>query len=248
MGGADSDTIDYNSRSAPLSLTADDAGNDGASGEADNIRPDVEIIAGGTGNDTIAGAPAANTLYGGAGADTLYGGDGNDTMFGEAGNDFLDAQGGNDTIYGGDGNDILYADFGADNYWGQVGIDEVNYSGRTEPVSVSIGGAADDGSTNDGPAGARDNVHTDVENLVGGSSNDTLVGSSAANVLHGLGGIDTINGSGGADSYYGGDGNDSLFARDSVADTLLDGGLGTDSAQIDAALDTNRISIEQLLA
>jgi hypothetical protein len=32
----------------------------------------------------------------------------------------------------------------------------------------------DDGNSNDGPQGARDNVKSDVENLIGGSGNDTL--------------------------------------------------------------------------
>jgi subtilisin family serine protease len=248
-GGDGVDGVDFSGRGVALNLTADNVADDGASGEGDSIRHDVETIVGGSVDDFIGGNDAAaNTLYGGGGNDTIFGGGGNDTLYGQGGNDYLDAGADNDYVDGGDANDTLYGDFGADTYFGGNGIDNVNYSGRTGSVVASINAVADDGTSNDGPAGARDNIRTDVEDIYGGSGNDTLTGSSAANGLHGGGGTDTITGGTGADSLYGDDGNDTIFARDSIADTVLNGGLGTDSAQIDGALDTNRISIETLLA
>ena len=47
----------------------------------------IEIVIGGTGNDTLTGDTHANVLVGGAGNDALSGGLGADTMTGGAGND-----------------------------------------------------------------------------------------------------------------------------------------------------------------
>ena len=46
-------------------------------------------------------------------------------------------------------------------------------------MTVTIDDSPDDGSSSDGPIGARDNVATDVENLVGGAGGDSLTGSPA---------------------------------------------------------------------
>jgi Ca2+-binding RTX toxin-like protein len=93
-------------------------------------------------------------------------------------------------------------------------------------VTVDIDGAADDGNTADGPAGARDNVKTDVEKLIGGKGADRLSGSAAANSL--TGGL-------GADSLTGFAGNDTLFANDGVADTKIDCDGGATSGTADTA-------------
>ena len=82
-----------------------------------------------------------------------------------------------------------------------------------------------DGSTEDDNGSRRDNIGADVENVTGGNGNDSITGSSLGNVL--TGGL-------GADSLFGLDGNDSLMARDGVADTTIDCGTGSDSAQINA--------------
>ena len=59
-------------------------------------------------------------------------------------------------------------------------------------MSVTIDDLADDGGDADGPAGARDNVATDVENLVGGDGDDTLAGSAGRNDLNGGPGADSL--------------------------------------------------------
>jgi hypothetical protein len=97
-------------------------------------------------------------------------------------------------------------------------------------VVADLDDVADDGDASDGPAGARDNVMTDVENLVGGGGNDTLSGSPVKNEL--TGGL-------GADSMRGLEDDDTLFANDGVADAEVncDGGAtpGTaDVAHVDA--------------
>ncbi|MGX9394118.1 hypothetical protein ACWX0K_23930 (plasmid) [Nitrobacteraceae bacterium UC4446_H13] len=51
---------------------------------------------------------------------------------------------------------------------------------------------------------------TSIENLVGGSSDDTLIGDFGDNVLAGLGGNDTLRGGAGDDVMEGGDGDDTF--------------------------------------
>jgi Ca2+-binding RTX toxin-like protein len=143
----------------------------------------------------IARGDAGNdTLIGGAGRDDLNGGAGLDTVAGRDGDDSLNGGDGPDTISGGDGNDT------------------VDFSQRTQPLTISLDGVADDGEADE-----RDNVLPDVEGVIGGSAGDTLTGSSAANFLDGRDGGDTLNGGAGNDNVSGGPGDD-----------LLTGGEGED--------------------
>jgi Ca2+-binding RTX toxin-like protein len=84
-----------------VNVTIDDVADDGAAGEGDDVRTDVEGILGTDRNDTLSGpstGTAANVLmgYGGddvlngfGGADSISGGLGDDDLFGGAANDFL---------------------------------------------------------------------------------------------------------------------------------------------------------------
>jgi hypothetical protein len=129
---------------------------------------------------------------------------------------------GNDTITGGAGNDTLIGGIGADVFHGGAGSDTVSYGGdgRTNAVQVDLDGAAgDDGGIEDGPAGARDTVGADVENILGTNRPDVLTGNDGPNVItgnsfgsggdviKGLGGDDTLDGSGNG-TLDGGAGND----------------------------------------
>ncbi|MFL5768267.1 MAG: calcium-binding protein [Actinomycetota bacterium] len=159
---------------------------------------------------------------GGAGDDRLFGQAGNDQLLGEgfasieAGDDLLRGRGGNDILggnlgddrlFGGSGNDILEyfsfgvdGDDGSDEISGGDGIDTVLYGFHSHhPVSVSLNDVADDGV-----AGEHDDVHSDVENIVGGVSHDVLEGDGADNHL---------DGAHGRDSLFGGDGDDHLAGR-----------------------------------
>src|SRR5690242_2469804 len=79
-GGPGFDTVNYGSRTVPLTITVGDGqANDGAAGENDGIS-DAEEIIGGSANDTIVGSSAGETLIGGGGADVLRGGGGDDTI------------------------------------------------------------------------------------------------------------------------------------------------------------------------
>src|SRR5207245_7533229 len=130
-------------------------------GEADNVASDVETLLGGTGNDSLTGGAANNRLVGNAGNDTLSGAAGDDTMDGGLGADVFN---------GGDGNDTA------------------DYSTRTTNLTIDIDDTGDDGTSttvNGQIVSEGDNVHTDVENVIGGSANDIITGSIFNNSLVG---------------------------------------------------------------
>jgi Ca2+-binding RTX toxin-like protein len=138
----------------------------------------------------------------------------------------LNGGAGADTLTGSAAKNSLAGHAGADVFSGLGGIDTVTYTTRTIGITVDIDNVADDGNSDDGPPGARDNVKSDVENLTGGGGADTLTGSALANILRGGAGADSLLGLGA---------NDTLFANDGVADTAIncDGGTA-DSAHVDA--------------
>ena len=219
VGGAGTDTADYSTRTAALTITIDATANDGETGETDKVSTDIEVVKGGSGNDTITGSAAADTIYGGAGNDTITGGLGNDTLYGDAGNDTFDegsATSGADTINGG------------------AGTDTVSYGSRTNDVTVAISGAAVSGE-----AGELDKVMTDVENVTGGAGNDTITGSPSDNVLDGGAGNDTLSGGLGNDTLKGGAGDD-VENGDAGDDTFDEGSAtsGDDTFHGGAGVDT----------
>ncbi len=235
-GGPGIDTVTYASRSAAVTVTLGLGANDGNAAENDNILDDVEVVTGGSGDDTLtAAAGVAATLNGGPGNDTLIGDSAADTLNGGAGNDTLRGRGGNDVMNGDDGNDTFdeeSASNGSDIMNGGAGIDTVDYSGRTNAVVVTMDGVA----ANDGETGEADNVKADIENVKGGAGDDTITGNALSNVITGGPGNDTLNGGAGDDVFPQGaaaDGNDTIS-----------GGAGVDkvdysgrSAAITATLD-----------
>ena len=91
-------------------------------------------------------------------------------------------------------------------------------------MTVSLGsGVNDDGGALDDNGTRRDDVKVDVENLVGGASNDGLTGSNASNLISGGGGNDAISGGVGNDTLNGDAGDDTLNG-DAGNDTLVGGG------------------------
>jgi glucose/arabinose dehydrogenase len=162
----------------------DGVANDGAAGEADDARVDVEHVTAGTGPDTVVGSNAANSLLGGAGADRLEGGAGADT---------LDGAGGGDALAGG------------------AGVDLANYAGRKADVNVTLGaGAADDGETGEGDDVAADveNATTGSgdDAIAGGSGPNALKANAGDDRLTGGGGVDALTGGAGADMLRDADG------------------------------------------
>ncbi len=225
-------------------LNGDD-GNDTLEGGAGN-----DIINGGNNTDTASYASAAGGVTvslattaaqntGSAGTDTisavenLLGSDFNDILTGNTGTNTLWGGNGNDTLNGGDGNDALFGGAGADTLNGGAGTDTVRYD-DTVGVVVSL-------LTNTGTGGhAQGDVLIGIENIIGGSGNDTLTGNTGTNTLEGGDGADTLNGDGGNDILVGGLDND-ILAGGTGTDTLTGGG-GSDVFVFSPGGGTDRVN------
>ncbi len=214
----------------------------GAVGQAANL----EIVTGGSGNDSITGNAAANFLMGGEGDDTIDGGDGDDPLLdGEGGNDIVIGGNGNDSLLGGTGDDRLIGGTGNNSLVGGAGDDTyvftdatvnqldvvretadlgagtgdtLDFSAMTVPLTIDL--TSDNmlaGSAHLLVQTGQPGQALNFENAIGGSANDSITGNSSVNVLTGNGGNDTLIGNDNDDWLYGGDGND-----------LLKGGNGND--------------------
>jgi Ca2+-binding RTX toxin-like protein len=231
----------------------------------------TQTIRGSNGNDTVNGDAGNDVLFGGNGVDTVsyatatgpvtitLDGLAGDGQGGESDNvnaDFENALGGNfgdsitgngavNRLNGGDGTDQLHGEGGndtlvglvdgnADTYDGGAGSDVATFSTDAAGLTLVANGAA---SPTDGEV-----IETTVENLTGGTGNDTLTGNASRNVLNGglgndelsgLTGFDTLNGALGDDILHGGDGNDGLNGGPGPAagsdNDVIDGGTGVDS-------------------
>ena len=212
-GGDGIDRVDYGAETVGVVVTLDNVANDGAPGENDNVKDDIENIYGSNFDDNLAADVHVNIIHGRGGNDTIAGASGNDSLFGDDGNDVLGGGKGDDFLSGGLGTDIIS---------GSIGNDTADYSDHTAAVNLSL-----DNTANDGAAGENDFIEADVENLNGGSGNDVVVGDANPNILHGGAGDDVISGGAGSDKLFGDAGNDNLRGRDGEKDTL-DGGTGSD--------------------
>ena len=280
-GGSGLDTVDYADHgvgsfnpqtgqptagegvTVTMGAGTNDDGNstDGAAGARDDVKVDVENLEATTAVDDITGSGVGNRINGGSGTDTIHGGDGGDVLISgsDTGADQLFGEGGDDTYLAG----LFFnpqsgqssAD-GSDTFDGGAGDDRVDYSGRANAVTVTLG----DDATNDGEATESDRIK-DAESATGGNGSDTLTGTDAANnlnggfgcgddVLTGLGGDDRLTGGAGtgftpgcqstgdgADTFSGGEGDDVLRARDNRVDTAVDCGEGAETDGDRAYLD-----------
>jgi Ca2+-binding RTX toxin-like protein len=183
-GGTGIDAVSYRARTTPVIADIDGVADDGAAGERDNIRTDIENLYGGTANDVLTGSAASNRLFGAEGNDTLNGLGGLlDVLEPGAGNDTLNGNGGDDIASYGPGGD------GSDRFSGGTGRDTASYRLHAAPVNVSL-----DNIANDGVTGERDTNLSDVEDVQGTDGNDTLTAhSTVSNHLFGLDGADTLN-------------------------------------------------------
>jgi Ca2+-binding RTX toxin-like protein len=221
----------------PLNCTADDGGQadlDPTTGKHDCVGPDVENVIGSPYDDVLIGNDPGPFVDKAGFIEPR----GNNVLDGGGGDDVLDGRGGSDVLIGGPS--------------GPKG-DTVDYSWETKPVTAQIGGGPTSGSADDlNPGtGTRDTIMPDVENIIGGSGDDTLSGSAADNnivggpgndTIQGDSGNDTLDGQGGNDTVLGGDGNDTVdggpgndvLSGGRGADTI-DGGDGTDTGDYSTA-------------
>jgi Ca2+-binding RTX toxin-like protein len=254
-GGAGIDRMDYQRRSANLVISIDGLANDGnplGGGEKDNVKVDVEIVIGGSGNDQITGSAKNDELHGGPGNDLINGGAGNDVLCGDRGNDTLNGEAGNDTFQesGVDPEYVVSESRGAGDdvmnggTHDALGHDTVDYSARATALTATIctdpsktTGPASSGLTgncadNDGePSASEHDKLVNLSHLIGGPLGDSLSGGSGDDLIEGLAGNDTLYGAAGNDTLFGDGGNDSLFGD--AGDDYLDGGAATTKDQLD---------------
>jgi len=155
-------------------------------------------------------------------------------LIGSGYNDFLVANSLGSTLDGGLGNDVLVSNAGADNLVGGGGVDTANYSLSNAAVTVDLYNG-----TNSGGYAAGDTL-TNVQNLVGSSSNDILTGDDNVNTINGGNGDDVIEGRGGADKLDGGAGTNDTVSYENSTD-LVTVNLSLATAQVsrgDASGDT----------
>jgi Ca2+-binding RTX toxin-like protein len=105
------DTLTYRARTNDVTVTLDGKPNDGEPREGDNVAGDVEIVIGGTLDDTLMGNGSANTFQAGLGEDYLQGNAGVDDLEAGAGSDLIWARDGvHDTVDCGGGGDLAVVD------------------------------------------------------------------------------------------------------------------------------------------
>src|SRR6266508_3630140 len=214
----------------------------GGLGTGSSAFPGALTLNGGIGKDTLTGGGGADTINGDAGDDAVDGADGNDaavnggpgkdTLRGGSGSDTLNGGTEDDSLEGGTGDDTMNGDAGDDLYLQGTSAngadtmsdtggtaDKVDYSGRTNPVTIIDDGVVPGVS---GETDEHDAVPTNMNILVGGKVADTI----------------TIDGSvAEPGTAIGGPGGDTLTSADTV-DTLSYEG-STTTVSVDLSKDSN---------
>jgi Ca2+-binding RTX toxin-like protein len=173
------------------------------------------------GNDRLIGTSAGEALNGGEGNDTLQGNNANTGIFG---NDSLSGGTGDDTYVF--GNLPTTRDFSISENSGG-GTDTLDFSAVTTSLNIGLNNS----SIVNYPGGLVRQFDNNIENIIGGSGDDTIIGNNGTNTLIGGGGNDLIEGRDSNDRLEGGIGNDTLL-----------GGEGNDRAIGNAGNDTYTFS------
>jgi Ca2+-binding RTX toxin-like protein len=147
-GGDGRDTVDYFElaqggprRTSGVTVTYDGQANDGASGEGDNVKPDVEVVSGTGFPDRLVGDDGAQELDGSGGNDVLDGGGGNDALGGSAGDDAINGGAGDDSIDGHSDSDRIDAGPGRDQVRGDLPCRIFTCGGGPDEIVVRDGEA-----------------------------------------------------------------------------------------------------------
>jgi Ca2+-binding RTX toxin-like protein len=166
-------------------------------------------IDGKKGNDNVHGGRGSDKVDGGADRDQILGGSGNDTVGGGLGNrDEVDGGPGDDNVEGGRGAfDVLQGGIGRDRIDGGPGSHDIaSYRGAGGAIDVDLGHGV--------VLGAESERLIGIEDVIGGSGEDTLSGSaSTRNRLDGGPGDDRLVGARLGDRAFGGPGSDQCLGR-----------------------------------
>ena len=191
----------------------------------------ASYIDGKGGGDTLNDGSAVSTLLGGAGGDTINGNNGSDLIVGGDGNDILNGGDGNDIIRGGNNNDTMDGGTGSE--------DLLDFSDATQAIGTAANPfvlVQGSGVTNVGNSvtGLGNDSYTNMEGVIGGSSNDFLTGSTGNDILRGGPGNDTLDGAAGIDliDFRDGTAGITFTLTQSSSNTVFNAsaaGLGTDT-------------------
>jgi Ca2+-binding RTX toxin-like protein len=195
-------------------------------------------------DDDMRGLMGQDTLNAAAGFDQLRGGRGGDTLNGEADSDTLIGHQDGDALNGGAADDTYL--FG--NGWGADTISDdatlgtfgerLTFSLVTKPLTMDLISSPSRPEVRLVQSGAHRlnfGPNVSVNEVDGGSSNDTIKGDASNDFLNGIQGNDTVRGRGGNDDVVGMDGKDTLSGGGGQDD--FDAGGGADT--IEAADDNN---------
>ena len=143
-------------------------------------------------------------------------------------NDILIGNVSANSLEGGAGDDWLQGGEGADMLEGGLGSDTGDYSDKTVALMVTLNGAVDASVM---VGGVAEDTIRNIENLIGGSGNDTFIGDSADNLFRGGSGNDTLDGGIGLDTadYSDKTGAVSLTLHGSVDAIVTVGGVAEDA-------------------
>jgi len=221
--------------------TANDSSCTNSSSDTNNVRDSVESVTGSTTSDTITGSCFANTFAGDPGSTNNNVG-GADTLNGDPSTGCTAASGSSDFLGGGEGNDIFDGDGTIDGTHFK-GFDTVTYgfpyTGHAATTATTSGGSCStagsgfavrvilDATANDCDGfGNTDNVHIDIERLIGSGLADDLDGTGAAQAvsLFGRAGNDVLTDSTFGDFLNGETGADTINCPNGGTDTyVIDG-------------------------
>lgn len=185
------------------------------------------VVHGGAGDDRLNGRDGSTvgvTLNGNGGDDTIIGGSGIDVLNGGDGDDFIgDAHGSHDgieTVLAGAGDDVFQAaQNSAYNIDGGDGHDLAAFNRMENELVIDLGRER-------GNVTGRIFSITNVESVVGSSTDDRLTGTTGTDLMGGSNGDDVLIGRTGNDALFGGLGDDVL--QGGGGDDRLHGGLGED--------------------
>jgi Ca2+-binding RTX toxin-like protein len=198
--------------------------------------------------NVIISASSITNVYGGALGDKITGNSLNNILSGNGGNDSLRGAFGDDLLIGGSGNDTYIIDADVDFGTKTIdeatsgGIDSLDFRSSAIGIHLDLGDLATQAlSTNvfltrvglqsienvyggSGNDSLRGNFGNDMLN--GGSGNDDLSDGTGNDILDAGAGDDTLDGGDGNNTLYGGAGNDTLYGGGN--NDMLYGGAGND--------------------
>jgi Ca2+-binding RTX toxin-like protein len=181
-----------------VAMGGDDVITSDAGADAINAGAGDDFVSSGDGRDVVFAGAGDDQVFAGDQADVIYGDAGNDRIFGGEGNDLLNAGAGDDAVFGGAGNDLIVAEAndGNDVYFGDdsdggSGIDTLDLSASAASVRVNLGSGLLFNGFATGVQIGHDTIWG-IENVIGGSGDDTITASNAVNVMSGGAGNDVF--------------------------------------------------------